>query len=123
MQKDEKFKLLKKKEIYEFLEGSGPVNIEYKGEQLGMPYYSAAQLSDICVNFGITDIPCGSRWTYVEALIEYAIEKTSVMSFSGISLVRKDLIIYVICQRWKKLMMYIKVLLMRPSNILTTVSA
>lgn len=73
MTQDEKFKLLRKKEIYEFLEGSGPTLVNYNGTAYGMPYYTASELGDICVSFGVTFPIGGSRWTYVEALLDFAI--------------------------------------------------
>lgn len=72
--KDDNFKVLLKKEIYEFLQGNGPYLIKYKGKDYGMPYYTGTQLSELCTNFGITEPVCGSRWCYVEALLNYAIE-------------------------------------------------
>lgn len=71
--KDDSFKILRKKEFYEFLEGSGPTLAEYKGTEYGMPYYTASELASICTNFGCGDYPGGSRWTYVEALLDFAI--------------------------------------------------
>ena len=71
--KDEEFKILKKKEIYEFLEGSGPQLVTYNGTEYGMPYYSANRLEEICTEFGYTSYTPGSRWYYVEGLIDYAI--------------------------------------------------
>ena len=73
MQKDENFKLLKKKEIYEFLEGSGPALVTHNGVEYGLPYYTASELGDICVSFGVTYPLGGSRWSYVEALLDFAI--------------------------------------------------
>ncbi len=75
MQKnDNGFKVLLVKEIYEFLEGSGEHDlVEYGGETYGLPYHTGAELADMCRKFGMTEIPCGSRWTYVEAMLQYAI--------------------------------------------------
>ena len=72
---DDKFNLLKKKEIYEFLEGNGPTLVTFAGEKYGMPYCTASQLSELCTDFGITDTVGGSRWCYVEALLTNAIER------------------------------------------------
>lgn len=73
--KDDNFKVLKKKEIYEFLEGSGSPLVTYNGIEYGLPYYTAAQLNSLCVDFGLTDVGGGSsRWCYVEELLDYAIE-------------------------------------------------
>lgn len=72
--KDEKFRLLQKKEIYEFLEGSGASLVNFNGREYGMPYYTATQLDELCTNFGVTENIVGSRWCYVEALLNYAIE-------------------------------------------------
>lgn len=73
---DESFKALQQKEIYEFLEGSGdnPL-ITYNGQSYGMPYLSGTDLDSICRAFGVTAPLGGSRWTYVEALPQYAIDK------------------------------------------------
>lgn len=73
--KDEKFKLLQRKDIYEFLEGNGEPLITFNGKKYGLPYYTGSQLQDLCSSFGLTDIVCGSRWCYVDALLKYAIEK------------------------------------------------
>ncbi len=51
---DVSFKVLKRKDIYEFLEGSGPSLITYNGTEYGMPYYSANQLEMLCTEFGYT---------------------------------------------------------------------
>lgn len=72
--KDDKFKVLQKKEIYELLEGSGPFLVTHNDKEYGLPYYTASQLYAICKEFGVTDIVCGSRWCYVEALLDYAIK-------------------------------------------------
>lgn len=72
--KDEKFRLLQKKEIYEFLEGNGTSLVKFNGQDYGMPYYTATQLDKLCTDFGVTEIIDGSRWRYVEALLNYAIE-------------------------------------------------
>ena len=39
-----------------------------------MPYYTENQLADICINFGYTNFTSGSRWCYVEGLLNFAIE-------------------------------------------------
>ena len=73
---DEAFKVLQRKEVYEFLEGSGIQElVQYKGSWYGLPYHSASELHDICRSFGYTGELGGSRWTYIEALIQYAIEQ------------------------------------------------
>ncbi len=73
---DEAFKVLQKKEVYEFLEGSGVQElVQYKGSWYGLPYHSASELYDICRSFGYTGELGGSRWTYIEALIQFAIEQ------------------------------------------------
>ena len=43
--KDDNFKVLKKKEIYEFLEGNGPFLVTHNGTEYGLPYYTGTQLS------------------------------------------------------------------------------
>lgn len=73
-QTDDTFKVLLRKDIYEFLQGNGPMLIKHNGVDFGMPYYTANQLADICVSFGFTDYPTGSRWCYIEGLMKYAIE-------------------------------------------------
>ncbi len=73
---DDSFKVLQKKEIYEFLEGSGDQQlVQHKGSWFGLPYHSAVELDDICRSFGYTGELGGSRWTYVEALMQFAIEQ------------------------------------------------
>lgn len=74
MGKDDKFKVLLKKDIYEFLEGNGPLLVEHEGKEYGLPYYTGSQLAGLCTNFGVTQEIGGSRWGYVEALLEFAIE-------------------------------------------------
>lgn len=73
--KDDKFKVLMKKEIYELLEGNGPSLITYNNKKYGLPYYTESQLIELCMNFGMKIDFCGSRWCYVEALLKYAIEQ------------------------------------------------
>lgn len=73
--KDDNFKILKKKEIYEFLEGNGPSLVTHNGTEYGLPYYTTTQLSSLCTEFGLTDVVGGSRWCYVEELLDYAIEQ------------------------------------------------
>ena len=43
VKKDEKFKILLQKDIYELLEGSGSGAslVKFNGKEYGMPYYSA----------------------------------------------------------------------------------
>lgn len=74
VKKDDKFKVLLKKEIYELLEGNGPCFAKHNGKEYGLPYYTATQLDKLCTDFGVTETVCGSRWCYVEALLNYAIE-------------------------------------------------
>ena len=76
VKKDEKFKILLKKDIYELLEGSGSGAslVKFNGKEYGMPYYSATMLEELCREFGVTDTLGGSRWNYVETLMKYAIE-------------------------------------------------
>lgn len=73
--KDDNFKVLKKKEIYEFLEGNGPFLVTHNGAEYGLPYYTGTQLSSLCTEFGLTEVVGGSRWCYVEELLDYAIEQ------------------------------------------------
>ena len=76
VRKDEKFKILLQKDIYELLEGSGSGAslVKFNGKEYGMPYYSATMLEKLCREFGVTDTLGGSRWNYVETLMKYAIE-------------------------------------------------
>lgn len=72
---DTAFKVLQQKEIYEFLEGSGDQELViHKGQSYGLPYLSGTDLDNICRAFGVTESLGGSRWTYVEALVQYAID-------------------------------------------------
>lgn len=73
--KDDNFKVLKKKEIYEFLEGNGPSLVTHNGTEYGLPYYTGTQLSSLCTEFGLTEVVGGSRWCYVEELLDYVIEQ------------------------------------------------
>lgn len=75
IRRDDNFKVLKKKEIYEFLEGSGPFLVTHNGIEYGLPYYTGTQLRSLCDEFGLTDVVGGSRWCYVEELLDYAIEQ------------------------------------------------
>lgn len=74
MRKDEKFKVLLKKDIYELLEGSGTSSVTYEGKEYKMPYYTASQLMKLCTDFGVITVACKNRWNYVEALLNFAIE-------------------------------------------------
>lgn len=76
VKKDEQFKILLQKDIYELLEGSGSGAslIKFNGKEYGMPYSTATMLEELCRGFGITYSLGGSRWNYVEALMKYAIE-------------------------------------------------
>ena len=70
---DESFKVLQRKEVYELLDGSANDNlVEIDGQPYGMPYLTTTELSSICGAFGVFDVQ-GSRWNYVEALLQYAI--------------------------------------------------
>ncbi len=72
---DDAFKVLLKKDVYLFLQGDVYQNlVTYKGVEYGLPYRNTKELNDICRSFGITAELKGSRWTYVEALIQYSIE-------------------------------------------------
>jgi|GEM_PF-539256 len=64
-----------RKKIYEFLEGNGPSLVTHNGTEYGLPYYTTTQLSSLCTEFGLTDVVGGSRWCYVEELLDYAIEQ------------------------------------------------
>lgn len=72
---DKAFIVLQQKDIYEFLEGNGEQDlVTYNGQSYGLPYFSSSDLNNICRAFGVTDPLGGSRWTYVEALVQYAID-------------------------------------------------
>lgn len=72
---DTAFRVLQQKEIYEFLEGSGEQElVTHNGQSYGLPYLSGTDLDNICRAFGVTEPLGGSRWTYVEALVQYAID-------------------------------------------------
>ena len=72
---DTAFKVLQQKDIYEFLEGNGEQELVfYDGQPYGLLYLSGTDLNNICRAFGITDVLGGSRWTYVEVLLQYAID-------------------------------------------------
>ena len=74
---DDAFRVLQKKEIYEFLEGSGDQElVQHDGSWYGLPYHTANELDNICRSFGYTDELGGSRWMYMEALFQFAIEKS-----------------------------------------------
>lgn len=73
MMKLEKFELLKKKDIYAILDGDMDF-VEYKNKKYGFPYQRGVDLIEICRNFGLEMESSMSRWMYIEALFEYAIE-------------------------------------------------
>lgn len=76
---DTSFKVLQQKEVYEFLEGSGDNElVTYNGQSYGLPYLSGTDLDNICRSFGVTDPLGGSRWTYVETLLQFAIDNDRV---------------------------------------------
>lgn len=68
------FSVLKRKEIYELLQGNGPVSVEYKEKTYGMPYYTASDLDAICRHFNVPSFYGGSRWEYVSHLFQYAVD-------------------------------------------------
>ena len=73
---DNTFKVLQNKDVYEFLEGSKFQDlVQHEGYYYGLPYHSASELEKICRLFGYTGKLDGSRWQYVEALFQYAIEQ------------------------------------------------
>ena len=73
---DKAFKVLQKREVYEFLEGNGDQElVQHNGSWYGLPYHSASELYDICRSFGYVGELGGSRWTYVETLIQFAIDQ------------------------------------------------
>ena len=69
------FNVLKRKEIYAIFDGDRRdlVKNEYNECGYGLPYMSADNLAQLCGDFDAV-IPGGSRWYYVEAVLEKAIE-------------------------------------------------
>ena len=54
--------------------GSGKKDlVTYKGHDYGLPYLTGSNLESYCAQFGVHDVG-GSRWMYVESLLQYAIE-------------------------------------------------
>lgn len=45
------------------------------GKWYGLPYHTGAELSSMCRAFGYTGELIGSRWNYMEALIQFAIDQ------------------------------------------------
>lgn len=67
------FECLKNREIYDILDGDTPI-INYRDVEYKMPYYTSSELVGICKLFGCQNIESrNSRWTYVELLMEKAI--------------------------------------------------
>lgn len=56
-------------------EGNGPSLVTHNGTEYGLPYYTGTQLSSLCTEFGLTEVVGGSRWCYVEELLDYVIEQ------------------------------------------------
>ena len=76
---DSSFRVLQQKEIYEFLQGDGKQDlVTYNGQAYGLPYLKGSELNRICRFFGVTVPFGGSRWTYVEALMQYAIDNDRI---------------------------------------------
>lgn len=69
------FNVLKRKEIYTILDGDRKVLVEgdYTPFSYGLPYMTTDNLARLCEDFG-AQIPSGSRWCYVEEVIDKAIE-------------------------------------------------
>lgn len=75
MSKDEQFKVLQKKEVYDFLSGSSPFRIIHNGTEYGMPHCTGGDLIGICSDFGYTGFVTSPRWAIVEGLLNFAIEQ------------------------------------------------
>lgn len=74
---DDSFKVLQRKEIYEFLNGDAEARelVQHGGTWYGLPYHTATELDGICRSFGYIGMLGGNRWTYMEALVQYAIDE------------------------------------------------
>ena len=71
---DNQFNVLKRKEIYAILDGDKRDLYTDEDEKgYGLPYMTANNLDTLCTDFGVTGV-AGSRWTYVEAVLDKAIE-------------------------------------------------
>ena len=73
---DSEFKVLKRKEIYAILDGDHRDHVKnvYNEFGFGLPYMSADNLAQLCGDFAV-ELPGGSRWCYVEAVLEKAIDE------------------------------------------------
>lgn len=76
---EETYKLLKKKAIYEILDGDTNFKSKVDGRDLSLPYQTGPMLVDILNRFG-DPITYGSwsRWQYVEELMEFCIKNNRV---------------------------------------------
>lgn len=72
---DTVFDVLKRKEIYSILDGDVRNLVKDENHEFGygLPYMSADSLGQLCLDFDVNSFG-GSRWTYVEAVLEKAIE-------------------------------------------------
>ncbi len=72
----ENYKLLKRRRIYDILDGDEHFVSKIDGRELSMPYLSGPRIVQILNTFG-DPVEYGSlsRWMYVEELLDYCIEK------------------------------------------------
>lgn len=73
------YKLLRKKRIYEILDGDVHFKSKVTGEDLSMPYQTGQMLVETANHFGLpVEYDSRSRWAYVEDLLDYCIERNCV---------------------------------------------
>lgn len=73
------YELLKKKEIYEILDGDTHFQSKINGKDIAMPYLTGKMLANILHCFGIhIEYDLRSRWMYLEELFDFCIKKNSV---------------------------------------------
>jgi hypothetical protein len=79
---NDKYKLLRKKEIIEILDGDKELG---ESEQIKLPYLSGPQLCELSQSFGLhQEYFWGnggnnlSRWQYMDKILEYCIEKNKI---------------------------------------------
>lgn len=71
---DNDFRLLIRKDIIQILDGDTKLG-RIRGLEVSMPYLSTSDLIDLCVSFGLCQTSGGSRWQYLEELLQYLIPK------------------------------------------------
>ena len=88
-------KSLRKKEIYEFLEGNGPFLVTHNGAEYGLPYYKGTQLSSLCTEFGLTEVVGGSRMVLCRRnCLIMPLSNSVVMNCLDCYLAKNSLLIY-----------------------------